>query len=83
MVQYQQYVWYSTNSMYGTVLNVCMVQYQQYVRYSTNSMYGTVPTVCMVQYQQWCDTDVKYKNEPSKTSVRQNAPVESWGAGMK
>jgi len=31
MVQYQQYEWNSTNSMYGTVPTVCMVEYQEYV----------------------------------------------------
>jgi len=62
MVQYQLYVWYSTNSMYGTVPTVCMVQYQLYVWYSTNSMYGT---------------GGKYNNVRSKTGVPQNAPVMS------
>ena len=37
------YVWYSTNSMYGTVPTVCMVQYQQYVWYSTNN--GVIQTL--------------------------------------
>jgi len=98
MVQYQQYgtvptVWYSTNSMYGSVPTVCMVEYQQYGTVPTVCMveyqqYGTVPTVwystnSTVQYQQWCDTNVKYNNEPSQTGVAKNDPVGSWRAGMQ